>query len=124
VGCLILEAFSVSYGKASPYLPVIELLKNYFRFNPRMMNAVGAKSDWQSPGAGPQPRRHLALLLCPVGVEDLASRSSKWTPRIRRRRTFEAIKKLFLRESLNQAADPIFEDLHWLDSETKGVWIP
>src|SRR5213593_1703408 len=30
-GCLILEAFSVSYGKASPYLPLIELLKSYFQ---------------------------------------------------------------------------------------------
>src|SRR3989442_2902465 len=29
-GCLLLEASSVSYGKASPYLPVIELLKSYF----------------------------------------------------------------------------------------------
>src|SRR5262249_11878975 len=30
-GCLVLEAFSVSHGKASPYLPLIELLKNYFQ---------------------------------------------------------------------------------------------
>src|SRR6185436_10129061 len=29
-GCLVLEACSVSHGKASPYLPVIELLKSYF----------------------------------------------------------------------------------------------
>src|SRR5262245_8750106 len=29
-GCLVLEAYSVSYGKASLYLPVIELLKSYF----------------------------------------------------------------------------------------------
>src|SRR5262249_37386201 len=29
-GCLVLEAYSVSHGKASPYLPVIELLKQYF----------------------------------------------------------------------------------------------
>ena len=27
-----LEAYSVSHGKASPYLPVIELLKSYFRY--------------------------------------------------------------------------------------------
>src|SRR4029434_11247445 len=33
-GCLVLEAFSVSHGKASPYLPVIELLKSYFRIEP------------------------------------------------------------------------------------------
>jgi hypothetical protein len=30
----VLEAFSVSYGKASPYLPLIELLKTYFQFQP------------------------------------------------------------------------------------------
>jgi hypothetical protein len=29
-GCLVLEAYSVSHGKASPYLPLIELLKGYF----------------------------------------------------------------------------------------------
>ena len=41
-------------------------------------------------------------------------------PQIRRRRTFEALKKLFLRESLNQPLILIFEDLHWIDSETQG----
>src|SRR5215211_8905996 len=30
-GCLVLEAYSVSHGKAAPYLPLIELLKSYFR---------------------------------------------------------------------------------------------
>src|SRR5712692_704386 len=34
-GCLILQAYSVSYGKASPYLPVIELLKTYFQLQPQ-----------------------------------------------------------------------------------------
>jgi predicted ATPase len=29
-GCMVLEAYSVSHGKASAYLPVIELLKGYF----------------------------------------------------------------------------------------------
>ena len=33
-GCLVLEIFSVSYGKASPYLPLIELLKQYFQIEP------------------------------------------------------------------------------------------
>src|SRR5437870_3718847 len=34
-GCLLLEAYSVSYGKASPYLPLIELLKSYFQLQPQ-----------------------------------------------------------------------------------------
>src|SRR5439155_6441847 len=33
-GGLVLESFSVSHGKASPYLPVIELLKSYFQLHP------------------------------------------------------------------------------------------
>jgi predicted ATPase len=41
-------------------------------------------------------------------------------PQIRRRRTFEALKKLLLRESLNQPLILIFEDLHWIDTETQG----
>jgi hypothetical protein len=30
-GCLVLEAYSVSHGEASAYLPVIDLLKGYFK---------------------------------------------------------------------------------------------
>ncbi len=30
-GWMVLEAFSVSHGKASAYLPVIDLLHSYFR---------------------------------------------------------------------------------------------
>ena len=41
-------------------------------------------------------------------------------PQIRRRRTFEAVKRLILRESLNQPLILIFEDLHWIDGETQG----
>jgi len=31
-GCKVLEAYSVSHGKASAWLPVLELLRDYFRF--------------------------------------------------------------------------------------------
>ena len=30
-GCMVLETFSVSHGKASAYLPLIDLLHGYFR---------------------------------------------------------------------------------------------
>ena len=33
-GCLVLEAFAISHGKASPYLPLIELLKEHFEIDP------------------------------------------------------------------------------------------
>jgi predicted ATPase len=38
---------------------------------------------------------------------------------IRKRRTLEAIKRIVLRESLNQPLMLIFEDLHWIDEATQ-----
>jgi predicted ATPase len=38
---------------------------------------------------------------------------------IRKRRTLDAIKRLIVRESLNQPLIVIFEDLHWVDAETQ-----
>ena len=118
----MLEAYSVSHGKASPYLPVIELLKSYFRHSGRrMMNASGGR---RSTGKVLMLDRSLEdtlpYLFALLGIEEQPSPLQQMDPQIRRRRTFEALKKLFLRESLNQPLILIFEDLHWIDSETQG----
>ena len=39
---------------------------------------------------------------------------------VRKRRTLDAIKRILLRESLNQPLMVIFEDLHWIDEETQA----
>src|SRR4030095_7086793 len=43
----------------------------------------------------------------------------QFDPLQRRQRTLDAIKRLLLRESQVQAVLLIFEDLHWIDSETQ-----
>src|SRR5260370_25623764 len=40
---------------------------------------------------------------------------------IKKRRTLEAIKRIALRESLNQPLMVIFEDLHWIDEQTQDL---
>jgi hypothetical protein len=45
-GCLVLEAASVSYGKATSYLPVIDLLKGYFNIQD------AARRRGREPGFG------------------------------------------------------------------------
>ena len=40
---------------------------------------------------------------------------------IKKRRTLDAIKRILLRESLNQPLMVIFEDLHWIDEETQAL---
>ena len=121
-GCLVLEAYSVSYGKASPYLPVIELLKSYFRIEPHddertRREKIGGKVlmlDRSLEGT-------LPYVFSLLGVEDHHATLQQMDPQIRRRRTFDALKQLFLRESLNQPLILLFEDLHWIDSETQGL---
>jgi tetratricopeptide (TPR) repeat protein len=120
-GCLVLEAYSVSHGKATAYLPVIELLKSYFDIQAqdderKRREKVGGKVLMLDRSL----EDTLPYLFALLGVEEQPSPLQQMDPQIRRRRTFEALKKLFLRESLNQPLILIFEDLHWIDSETQG----
>ena len=120
-GCLVLEAFSVSHGKASPYLPIIELLKSYFEIMPedderkRREKVTGKVLILDRSLEDTLP-----YLLTLLGVEQPHSSLQQMDSQIKRRRTFQALKKLFLRESLNQPLLLIFEDLHWIDAETQG----
>src|SRR5262249_51677000 len=120
-GCLVLEAYSVSYGKASPYLPVIELLKSYFQMQPqedersRRQKVIGKVLELDRSLEDTLP-----YLFALLGIDDSQASLQQMDPQIRRQRTFEALKKLFLRESLNQPLVLIFEDLHWIDTETQG----
>jgi class 3 adenylate cyclase len=119
-GCLVLEAFSVSYGKASPYLPLIELLKSYFQIQPqdeertRKEKVVGKVLILDR-----SLEDILPYLFSLLGIEDPGLSLQQMDAQIRRHRTLEALKKLFLRESLNRPLMLIFEDLHWIDTETQ-----
>jgi len=119
-GWLILESGSVSYGKATAYLPVIDLLKNYFRVEDsdetrQIREKVTGKLFTLDEDLKPLLVAFLALLDAPV--EDAA-----WDaldPLERRRRTLDAVKSLILRESQVQPVILMFEDLHWIDTETQ-----
>jgi predicted ATPase len=121
-GWLVLESGSVSYGKATPYLPVIELLKAYCRIQERdepraIRERVAGKLLMLDRALEPLLTPLLALLDVPV--EDAA-----WTaldPPQRRRQTLDAIRQLLLRESQLQPLLLLFEDLHWIDAETQAL---
>src|SRR5499433_3625752 len=119
--CLVLEAFSVSYGKASPYLPLVELLKSYFQIQPQ--DEARTRKEKVAGKVLILDRSledTLPYLFSLLGIEDRDSSLRQMDAQIRRRRTREALKRLLLRESLNQPLILIFEDLHWIDTETQG----
>jgi class 3 adenylate cyclase/tetratricopeptide (TPR) repeat protein len=119
---LILEARSVSYGKATSYLPVIDLLKVYFKVHDRethreIREKVTGKLLTLDESLRPALPALLALLDVPV--ED-----AHWQaldPAQRRQRILDAVKRLLLRESRAQPLLVVFEDLHWIDAETQAL---
>ena len=120
--CKLLEAYSVSHGKASEWLPVLELLRGYF-----------AIQDADDPAARREKIRAALSALDPalsdvapylwslLAIQEAPDPLAQMDPQIRHRRTFDAIKRMILRESLRNPLVLIFEDLHWIDGETQAL---
>src|SRR5262249_34584566 len=109
---LVLESGSVSYGKATPYLPVIELLKAYCRIQERdepreIRERVAGKLLTLD--------RALELLLTPLlALLDVPGGDAAWEaldPLQRRQRTLDAVQPPLLRHSPIPPLLPIFPDL-------------
>jgi class 3 adenylate cyclase/tetratricopeptide (TPR) repeat protein len=120
-GWLTLESGSVSYGKATVYLPVIDLLKAYFKIRDR-----DDQRDLREKVTGKlltldralEPTLTALLVLMGVQIDDPGWQALD--PRQRRERTLDAVKRLLLRETRIQPLCLVFEDLHWIDSETQA----
>jgi class 3 adenylate cyclase/tetratricopeptide (TPR) repeat protein len=119
-GWLELESASVSYGKATPYFPVIDLLKNYVNIDGRDdIRAIRAKVTGQvlTLDEGFHDTIPALLMLLEALPED--SPFLQLDPLQRRQRTLESLKRVLLRESQVHPLLLVFEDLHWIDSETQ-----
>ena len=119
---LILASSAVSYGKATPYLPVLDLLTGYCGIDTRddlrrRREKVVGKVLGLDEALRPTLPALLALLEMPVDEPQWQALD----PPQRRQRTFEAIKRLLLRESQVQPLLLVFEDLHWMDTETQAL---
>jgi len=119
-GWMVLETFSVSHSKASAYLPVLDLLHGYFKIaggddertrrekvNGKVLTLDRALEDT------------VPYLFSLLGIVEGEDPLAQMDGQIRKRRTLEAIKRILLRESLNQPLMAIFEDLHWIDEATQ-----
>jgi len=119
---LVLWTRSVSYGKATPYLPISALLKDYFQIEARDgARAIRVKvlDRLRTVDESLEPSIPAFLALLDVPVEDV--RWQQLDPGQRRQRTLDAVKTLLLRESQNQALLLVCEDLQWMDSETQAL---
>ncbi len=121
-GWRLLETAAVSYGRSTPYLPVIRLLRSCFGLedNPRperIQQAVARQTGIVDP-AGQLPSAPFSTLLGGQPSDD------KWAaldPGPRRQQTLDAICHFLLLLSRVEPLCLVLEDLHWIDSETHAV---
>ncbi len=120
-GWMVLEAFSVSHGQASAFFPLIDLLYSYFeisseddarkrreKINGKVLTLDRSLEDT------------LQYLYGLLGIADEDNQIAEIKAQTRKHRALDAVKRILLRESLNQPLIVVFEDLHWIDSESQA----
>ena len=121
-GWLVLESASVSYGKATPYFPVIDLLKRYSHVEEHDdTRTIRAKVTGQVLTLDPTLQDTVPALLALLDALPEDSPFFQLDPPQRRQRTLDALKRVLLRESQEQPLLLVFEDLHWIDAETQAL---
>ena len=121
-GFFVLEARSTYYGRSTPYLPIIDLLRNYFLIDPgdgdrEIREKVTTRLIALDRSLEPMLPALLALL-------DVTVYDAPWQdadPAQRRRLILDAVKRLLPRLSQAQPLLLVFEDLQTIDSETQAL---
>ena len=121
-GTLILECGCISHRKATAFLPVTELLRQYFQIEARdEAHKIVEKVTGRvlSLDVALEPDVAALLWLLDIPVDD-----PTWVrldPQQRRRHALEGVKRLILSETRVQPVILVMEDLHWVDRETQAL---
>jgi class 3 adenylate cyclase/tetratricopeptide (TPR) repeat protein len=121
-GWLVLESDAVAYDKLTPYFAVKKLFRRYFGIEHQddadvIITKVRAKLRALEIASGTGLAPLLALL-------DVPSTESQWSaldPPARRLRTIDISRSLLVRESLVRPLALVFDDLQWIDTESRAV---
>ena len=121
-GWRVLESASVSYGRATPYFPVIDLLKRYTNVEEHdAPRTIRAKVTGQVLTLDEAFQETIPALLALLDALPEDSPFLTLDPPQRRQRTLDACKRVLLRESQVQPVLLVCEDLHWIDTETQTL---
>jgi class 3 adenylate cyclase/tetratricopeptide (TPR) repeat protein len=115
-----LQGLCLHYGSSMPYLPILDILKSYFKIEEEDREYMVKRKEREG-----LTRLHEKLLgylpsfheLLSVQVDD--ERYLQLDPQQRRQRAFEAIRDLLIRLSQDKPLLLIVEDVHWIDKTSQ-----
>jgi class 3 adenylate cyclase/tetratricopeptide (TPR) repeat protein len=115
-----LEGRCLSYGQSILYLPLVDILKQYFaiendsdqRIKERVIDGV-EQVGLDAAAIAP----YLSSLLLGRMDDEMLQEVA---PEVRRKQTFEALRALLLASSRSQPLVLVIEDLHWLDQPSEA----
>jgi DNA-binding NtrC family response regulator/tetratricopeptide (TPR) repeat protein len=120
-GWLVLSSSGAPYMTNTPYFPLVELLRSLCHVQDLDAASQVRERVATSVPADADPHSVRAPILDLLGVLPPDDAFRDVDPGQRRRRTHDAVRRVFLAASLAQPLCLIIEDLHWIDSETQAV---
>ncbi len=114
-GIRVHEARVLSHGRATPFQPVLELLRSAFSIQPndpaevsrqRVVDLLGSRGDFSES---------LPLLLDFLGLRDPDNPESKQDPATRKHRLLAFVRHLIHSRPADETVLVVIEDLHWID---------
>ena len=111
-----LQGQCLHYGDSIIYLPILDIIKSYFEIEEGDREFIIRKKIKENVLALDEKLEHTI----PSFKELLSLKADdaeylKLEPKVKRERTFESIRDLFVRESQNRPLILVVEDLHWID---------
>jgi tetratricopeptide (TPR) repeat protein len=118
-----LQGQCVSYGTATPYLPVLDVLKAGCGVTEAdAAETVRERVDAALREVGMDPADAGPYLLHLLGIEDGAERLRSLEPDAIKARIFEALRHMWLSRSRQHPLVLVLEDLHWIDTTSEDLF--
>ena len=113
---LVIESGSVPHAQATAHLPILELLKSYFKIHDRDDHgAIREKVTVKLLALDESLKKSIPAILALLDTPSADLEWERLDPQRRRDKTLDAVTRLLLRTSQTKPLLVVFEDLHGID---------
>ena len=120
-GVIVLEGRALAHSRATPYVPVIDVLKDYCRILPDdTPEQAREKVAQRLLSVNPQLENEQSLMLEFLGLAEVPA-NPKIDPAARRERLVNLFRHLIRAAGTEETAVIVLEDLHFMDSGSESL---